>query len=213
MTLSTILLSGGTGLRLGAPIPKQYLTLNGKEIVRYSFEELLPFGEMVVVSAPEFRHFFEGNQVKFAEPGLRRQDSVYNGLQQCTGDWIIIHDAARPFIKSFDVEKLIEEAQIYGAACLATPLKYTLKEADNHGMVVKTPDRSRYWEIQTPQVIKRDILEAGFIKAHEENLSVTDDVSLAELMGYPVKLVLGSDNNIKITTQEDLSWARWKMSE
>lgn len=210
MKISVILLCGGKGVRLGSPIPKQYLPLAGKPIARYSFDQLSGYGEMIVVAHPEWRNLFNEEGVLFAEPGMRRQDSVYNGLQQASGDWILVHDAARPFATKEDIDKLLKEAFKVGAACLASPVKNTLKFADADLNVLHTPDRSTLWEIETPQVVRKDILLKGFEKAHRENLTVTDDVSLAELVLAPVKLVQGKHGNVKITTTHDFAWAEWQ---
>lgn len=200
--LSVILLAGGKGTRMQSDVPKQFLKLQDQPLALFSFDILKKWGDIVVVAPLEFRHLF--GPAKFALPGERRQDSVYNGLKETIHDLILIHDAARPFVKTDDIEKVIEDAKIYGAAALACPLKFTVKEADATGMVKKTCDRSHLWEIQTPQVIRRDILEKGFEMARLHDLTVTDDASLAELAGFPVKLTRGRSTNIKVTTPEDL---------
>jgi 2-C-methyl-D-erythritol 4-phosphate cytidylyltransferase len=214
MKTSVLLLAGGSGVRMQNPLPKQFLPLQNKAIALYSLEVLLQLAqvaEIIVVCAPDYRHFFAGMPVRFAPPGKQRQDSVYNGLQMVnpTSRWICTHDAARPFISPALVQTLFEAGEKVGAASLATPVKNTLKEVNVHKEVVCTADRSRIWEIQTPQLVKKEVLEAGFAYAQAQALTVTDDVSLAELIGHPVRLVLGSYQNIKITTPEDLLFAEW----
>ena len=203
--ISVILLSGGVGSRINSAIPKQYLPLKNKEIIHFSFEQLKRFDELVVVADPQYHSKFPG--AKLALPGKRRQDSVYNGLLQTTGDWILVHDGARPFINKEMIDRLIEEGQKGVAATLARPVPFTIKEADINRMVTKTLDRSQVWEIQTPQLVRRDILLKGFDLVHEKGIDVTDDVSIAELLGHPVKLVMGSPFNFKITSAEDLKIA------
>jgi len=210
MNLSIILLSGGKGKRIGGDTPKQYLPLCGKPIAHYSFTTLIDANvadEIIVVCDPSYQSLFPG--ATFAQPGKERQDSVYNGLQKVSSnsDLVLIHDIARPILREEELHAVIKQAKIHGAATLAMPLKFTIKEADEDQMVVKTLDRSKLYEIQTPQVLKKDLLIEGFKKAHEENALVTDDVSLAELISHPVKLVMGSYDNIKITTPEDLTFA------
>jgi 2-C-methyl-D-erythritol 4-phosphate cytidylyltransferase len=167
--------------------------------------------EIIVVCAPEYRHFFSGKPVRFAPPGDLRQDSVYNGLQIAdpSSDWICTHDAARPFITTALVKTLFEEGKKVEAASLAIPVKNTLKEINSVQEVARTLDRSCIWEIQTPQILTKSVMHAGFKYAHTHALTVTDDVSLAELIGQSVKLIDGSYQNIKITTPEDLSFAEW----
>jgi 2-C-methyl-D-erythritol 4-phosphate cytidylyltransferase len=214
MKTSAIFLAGGRGLRMGSLLPKQFLPLHGRAIALYSLEILLQLEEIeeiIVVCPEEHRHVFSGMPVRFAPPGEQRQDSVYNGLQmvQPRSEWICIHDSARPFITPSLVKTLFEEGKQAPASSLALPVKNTLKEINAQQDVARTVDRSCIWEIQTPQLLKKEVLERGFAYAHAHTLSVTDDVSLAELTGHRVKLVRGSYQNIKITTPEDLFFAEW----
>ncbi len=206
--ISVILVAGGIGSRMQAPQPKQFLPLHGKPIVRYSLDLFLSMpeiSEVILVCHPAYRHFFANDRVIFALPGERRQDSVYNGLQEVkNSDFVCIHDSARPNITIDNVREVIEAAKEHGAAALGMPIKFTIKESDADDFVVCTPDRSKIWEIQTPQVIRYDLLNEGF---KLEGLTVTDDVSLVEHLGRPVKLVKGSYSNLKITTKEDLAIA------
>lgn len=215
--MSVILLSGGTSLRMGSPLPKQYLRLHGKVIAKYSFDLFLNqtnAAELIVVCAPEYQHFFEIKTtpeipIKFALPGLRRQDSVFNGLQAIDPKipYVCIHDAARPFLSEQIIERTLDAAIEFGAATTAMPIKFTIKEADEKKIVKRTPDRASLWEIQTPQILRRELLETGFAYAIENQITVTDDVSLAELLSQPVKLIEGDERNIKITTPLDLKIA------
>lgn len=208
-----ILLAGGTGSRLQSTIPKQFLLLNGKPIIQYSldiFATLPQIKEIVIVCAPEHRHHFSTSDCKatitFALPGERRQDSVYHGLQalKTTPSLVCVHDAARPLITQDLVKRIAAAAQEHGAAVAAMPLKFTVKECNSTNQVARTPDRSLLWEIQTPQIMRTPLLRHGFEYAINNNITVTDDVSLLELIKIPVQLVQGSYRNIKITTPEDL---------
>jgi len=202
--LSLILLAGGSGSRMGSPTPKQFLPLQGKPIALHSFEIFRQAGieEIVIVCALEYRHLFDHDH--FALPGKERYDSVRNGLELCTKEWICVHDSARPFIDLAMIDRVYCAAQKTGAATLGMPMISTVKESCEKGIVKRTLDRSLIWEIQTPQVVRKDILWEGFAKG----VAVTDDVSLAEVAGYPVQIVEGSRSNLKITTQEDLIIAR-----
>lgn len=208
---AAILLAGGMGTRFGASIPKQFFPLHGKPLILYSLEVLQSISaisEIVIVCALEYRHFFP-RDCQFALPGSRRQDSVYSGLCELNSkaDYVCIHDGARPLVTQDIIERVLSAAYTYGAATAGMPLKFTVKEHDGDCFVVNTPNRAALWEIQTPQIIKRSWLEEGFEKIHQDNVTVTDDVSLVESLGYPVKLVEGSSSNIKITTSEDLLFA------
>lgn len=213
---TAILLAGGTGTRIGGPIPKQFMPLGGLPLALHSFKVFLAcpqIDEIVVVCPEAYQHLFStsGNDksVRFASPGNRRQDSVFNGLEKSisSSPLVCIHDGARPFINAGMVGKVLEEAHNCGAATVAVPLKFTVKEADSSGNVINTPDRSKLWEIQTPQVVSRALLRKGFDYALANGLTVTDDVSLVELIGGKVKLVEGSHTNIKLTVPSDIAFA------
>ena len=207
---SAILLAGGMGTRMKSATPKQFLAIDKRPLAIHSFEIFLQMpeiDEIIVVCLPDFRDIFtsiSSKHVLFALPGLRRQDSVFNGFQLSTHNLICIHDAARPFIDKDLVLRVLVAGSQYGAATAALPIKFTIKESDSDNFVTNTPDRNIIWEIQTPQVIHRDILEKGFTHAIENNLTVNDDVSLAELIGMPVKLISGSHSNLKVTVPTDL---------
>lgn len=209
-TIAVILLAGGHGTRMKSHVPKQFLPLKDKPVALYSYEifaTLPQVVELIVVCEEKYQSLFPfSHKLKFARPGNRRQDSVFNGFQTASSvDFICVHDSARPFLIRSDVEQLIAQASIHQAATLAVPVKYTIKESNDENLVVRTPKRSTLWEIQTPQIIKYSLLKKGFENAHQNQLEVSDDVSLVELIGQPVKLVQGSYSNFKITTSED--WA------
>ena len=191
---------------MGLPLPKPFLTLNGKPIAMHSYDLFAAFEcEIVVVANEEYRKFFPSNAI-FANPGHRRQDSVKNGLAKTTGSLICIHDAARPYLHRDDLLRLIETAEKTGACTLASPVTSTIKQAKSDGTVICTLPRESLFDIQTPQIIPRDQLEAGFAALGEK--TVTDDVSIIEEMGGTVTIVLGSPSNIKITYPSDLPHAK-----
>lgn len=213
---SVILLAGGVGRRMQTETPKQFLKLGDKPLIRHSFDLFLimpEIHEIVVVCAPEYRSFFssESKPIQFANPGLRRQDSVYNGLLATNKnhEMILIHDGARPFIEASVIQRALYAAQEWEAAATCMPISFTVKESNSHSFVCNTPDRTRLWEIQTPQAIKRKLLIKGFYNAIAHNLTVYDDVSLVELLGEKVKLVEGSHINFKITLPLDLTIANY----
>ncbi len=203
--ISVILLAAGSGKRMGMDTPKQYLPLGNKRVIDYSLDWAKSFDEVIVVAEKKYHSLFPFLIV--TEGGERRQDSVYKGLLLATKEYILVHDTARPFTRMDDIKKLIEEGKKAGAATLAWPIPYTLKEADSHANVIKTIDRSKLWEIQTPQFIRRDLLLKGYEKVHRDQLDVTDDVSIVETIGAPVKLVTGSPFNFKISTMDDYKMA------
>lgn len=215
--VSIILLAGGKGTRFGSLNPKQFILLKNKPLFQYSldlFSSLEDIFEIIVVIEEEYRHLVNIN-CKFAHPGKERQDSVFNGLQMVdkSSEFILIHDSARPLLKKEDVIKVINDAFIFGASTLAVPLKFTVKSSADGLLVEKTLPRHTLYEIQTPQVIQKELLEQGFEKIHKDNLSVTDDISLVELLNHPAKLTIGSYSNLKITTPEDLKQALYLIDE
>ncbi len=137
--------------------------------------------------------------------GRRRQDSVAAGLRrlnQC--DWVVIHDGARPLVTVDLIERGLEAARETGAAVAAVPVTDTIKLAGDDRIIQQTPPRHSLWAAQTPQVFRFDIITEAYRQAKAE---VTDDATLVEQLGYKVKLYMGSYNNIKITTPDDLALA------
>jgi len=227
-----VLLAGGTGSRMKANMPKQFMTLKGMPVLHHSldlFLNRLPefaskhglSGPPIVVLVmdpmyqPEYQPFvdkYEGRLV-FANPGVERQGSVENGVNKVaemageTCSYVAIHDSARPLVTVKEICDVVKDAKDCGAAVLGVPCKATIKESEDGKMILRTIPRARLWEVHTPQVIKIDTLQRGFAKVTAENLEVTDDVSIVEAMGEPVKLTKGEYTNLKITTPEDMNVA------
>ena len=137
--------------------------------------------------------------------GDRRQDSVAQGLSRLDHcHWVVIHDGARPLVTEDLIERGLETARETGAAAAALPVTDTIKIAGEHMVVEETPPRNKLWAIQTPQVFRSDIIREAFRGAKAE---VTDDASMVEQLGYKVRLYMGANDNIKITTPDDLALA------
>jgi 2-C-methyl-D-erythritol 4-phosphate cytidylyltransferase len=143
--------------------------------------------------------------VEVCPGGKRRQDSVRQGLSKLKGcEWVIVHDGARPFLTLDLIRDGLEAARATGAAVAAVPVKDTIKIINSDLVVRATLNRQELWAAQTPQVFRFDIIA----KAHKQvKDDVTDGASMVEKLGYKVKLYMGSYDNIKITTLEDLAWA------
>lgn len=217
-SVSVVLLAGGVGKRMGASIPKQYLELKGQPIATYSLEmfgQMQEVGEIVIVCDPSWKDVFEkrlGNlskhiKIKWALPGKERQDSVFNGLQQTaeSAELVAVHDSARPLATPEDVRKCMLDAMRVGAAVLGVPVKPTIKEVDAGMNVVKTLQRAKLWEVQTPQIIRPKLLKQGFELVKSKNLEVTDDVSIIEAMGRPVLLTPGKPSPLFLV-QRPCAW-------
>jgi len=138
--------------------------------------------------------------------GKERQDSVWNGLQAVSGDTelVLIHDGVRPFVTEEILNLSIDTAVEMGGCVAGVPAKDTIKVCNSENIAVDTPDRSTLWQIQTPQTFRKDLIVKAYAQAKAEGFIGTDDASLAEYSGYPVKVIMGSYRNIKITTREDL---------
>ena len=145
--------------------------------------------------------------------GRRRQDSVAAGLGQLDEcDWVVIHDGARPLVTVELIKNGLETAGETGAAVAAVPVADTIKVAGDDKIVRETPTRQNLWAVQTPQVFRFDIIIEAYRRA---NGDVTDDATLVEQAGYQVKLYMGSYDNIKVTTPDDLALAEllWRKYE
>lgn len=220
---SVVFLSGGNGTRMGEKTPKQYLALDQKPLALHSFEVFIAMPEVshyVVVCEEQYEQLYlssvaeKGIYLQFARPGARRQDSLFNGIQLLKDNPLVcIHDSARPFIHVELIREVVDSALVWEAAVLGVRVKSTIKMCDGAQVVVQTPNRECLWEMQTPQVIRLQLLKEGFAYVQNHHLTVTDDVSLVELIGKPVKVVEGSYSNIKITTPDDWSYAKLVMAK
>ena len=213
-----VIVAAGTGIRMNMGINKQFIKLEGKEIIAYTIEKFYNnsnIEDIVVVVKEDESEFFKKEildkynfkNVKIAYGGKERQDSVYNGLklldEKC--DVVLIHDGARPFVSDKIIDKSIEEAKEHKAIVVGVPVKDTIKVIDNDKNIVDTPNRSVLWAVQTPQTFDYNILIDAYKDAFKNKFYGTDDAMLVERIGYKVKMLEGSYNNIKITTQEDLN--------
>ena len=213
-----VVLAAGKGRRMGGPFHKQYMELAGRPILAHtlaSFDAAPSVDALILVSMEEeyikkeiLNRYPVGKAVFFVEGGEERQESVWNAICSIKGGEIaVIHDGVRPLTTVEVIEKCIAAARRYGASAAGMPVKDTIKETDENGFSVHTPDRSRLWLIQTPQAFRLPLLLEAHRKAREDQYLGTDDSSLVERLGHPVKLVEGGYSNIKITTPEDLEIA------
>lgn len=211
-SVAVILLAGGSGKRMGAPTPKQYLPLAGRPMALHSlaaFAGMAEVAQIVVVCDPAYRPLFADAlaalpgptpPLAWALPGAERQDSVCAGLAAAdpAASLVAVHDSARPVVSPADVRRCLADGAAVGAAVLGVPVKPTIKEVNDDGTVARTLERARLWEVQTPQVIRPALLRAGFEAAAAGGWAVTDDVSLIEGLGLPVRVTPGSYTNIKV---------------
>lgn len=212
-TVEAVIVAAGSSTRMG--MPKQFILLDGKPVILHTltaFERCDRIKNIVVVCREQDRtrlwELINAAGIRKVKDmvcgGDTRQQSVYNGVAVCKADYVAIHDGARPFITPETIERVVEAAEQYGAATAAARTKDTIKLADKNGMVVSTPERANLWNVQTPQIFRRDLYDRAWENAQQHNLDVTDDCQLVEALSLPVKLVECSYTNIKITTPEDV---------
>ena len=210
-----LVVAAGRGTRLGAPLPKQYLPLAGKPVLRYSLETLTshPGIEAVrVVFNPDDAASYEAaaRGLDLLPPvagGAARQDSVRLGLESLAAAppaRVLIHDAARPFLDRATIDRVLAALDEAPGAIPALPVKDTVKRGVS-GRVAETLDRSALWRAQTPQGFDYAAILAAHRAAQGSELS--DDAAVAERAGLAVRLVAGSEANFKVTTAEDLEQA------
>ena len=216
--ISVIVAAAGMSNRMGSKINKQFISINNKPILAHTlekFEKCKYVDEIIVVAKEEEIDYcrkeiikkYNFNKVsKIVRGGKERQDSVYNGILALNEkiDIVVSHDGARPFVKLENIIEGIKGAVEYGACVVGVPVKDTIKFVGNSEIVDKTPKRDMLWAAQTPQCFKKEILMEGYIKAIEDEFIGTDDSSFVERLGINVKMIMGSYENIKITTPEDL---------
>lgn len=213
-----IILAAGKGLRMGGDIPKQFLDLAGRPVLAHTltaFDNSPSIDSLVIVATDEsyirdqvLTSWPMKKPIHFALGGKERQHSVWNALKTIDNcDIVVIHDGVRPLITTEVIEESISAARLCGASAVGMPCKDTIKVVDDKGFSLRTPDRSRLWTIQTPQTFQLSLLKEAHEKAMEDGFLGTDDSSLVERMGHPVKLIQGGYYNIKITTPEDLELA------
>lgn len=231
--LGIVLPCAGSGSRVGAERPKQFLELGGRPVFHWSLQTFLAHprvSAVVLVVAPgeresmqatlgqSFRSDLDGGRLLLADGGSERWESVRNGVAELPGTcrMVAVHDVARPFVSRSDIDRIADAAAEAGCATLAVPSADTIKWADDSPssfgapLVARTIDRRRVWLTQTPQAFRREILEACYAALPlRPDLAPTDEASLAEAFGHPVRLVQGGSLLNKITTADDLEWARW----
>lgn len=230
-TTCAIVPAAGRGIRMGGGKPKQFLELFGKPILAHTLGALsrVPFLSSIFVIVPEdfiesagciARELIESAPAGSARPavfvvagGAERQDSVYNGLQRLPPGcgWVLIHDGVRPFASPELMSATLEGARATGACIAALRATDTVKRARG-GVVSETVPRDEIWLVQTPQVFRKDIILAAYEEAVRSGWSGTDDASFVERVGVAVSIVQGEKSNIKVTTPDDLEWARWFLS-
>lgn len=223
--VAAVVVAAGCGNRMEHRVPKQYLKIQGKPLFIYcleTFEHCKAISEVILVVQQDdvektgtILSEWGIHKVKcVVEGGRERQKSVRRGLEALSPciEIVLVHDGVRPFVALDRIEAVIDQAKKYGAAVLAIPVTDTIKEVKN-GSVIQTLRRDALWSVQTPQGFRVDWLRQAYDKADRDKFVGTDDASLVERLGYPVRIIPGIERNIKITSLQDLSIAEWIVKE
>lgn len=216
---TAIVLAGGKGKRMGSDIPKQYLKVDGKEVLFYSvdaFEQCEIIDSIIIVASGDYKQYCKDMVEQYhmtkvldvVDGGAERYDSVWSGLQMLNSDGVtFIHDGARPCVTDKIIRDCYEAAVNYKAAVAAVKVKDTIKQSDSDNFSDKTLDRTKLWQIQTPQVFDTMLVKQSYANMYlkGEFEGVTDDAMVVEKFGSKkVRLVESDYKNIKITTPEDM---------
>lgn len=218
--------AAGVGARMQADRPKQYLPLLGKTVIEHTLARFVRHpaiqGIVIALGAEDAYwaglDFNPGKAFYRAEGGAERSDSVLNALKVLQAharptDWVLVHDAARPCLHARDIDALIEACR--GDAVggiLATPVRDTMKRADDTQHIRRTEEREGLWHALTPQMFRLQDLTRALERALAEGVGVTDEASAMEYMGLHPRLVEGRGDNIKITRAQDLDLAEFFLS-
>ena len=221
---SAVVVAAGSGKRFGSEVPKQFLDLKGKPVLYYSMKVLCDsplIDEVILVTSEEWVDFCTEEIVKkygfdkvqaIVIGGEQRYDSVFAGLMSAdiSAEYILVQDGARPMLTEEILQRGYETVLRYNTAVAAVPATDTIKITDADGVVISTPDRRNTWHIQTPQIFGYQLLlNAYFALTEADKDGLTDDAMLIEKKtDVPVHLFAGARENIKITTPEDLEYAK-----
>lgn len=226
--IGAVVLAGGQGKRMQSKVQKQYMLLSGKPLIVYALDafEKSPVDKIVLVTGAGEEDYAQEtivNAYGFSKVsavvagGKERYHSVYEGLKQLEDcEYVLIHDGARPMVTEEIIERAIAGARQYCACVVGMPVKDTIKMADEDEFAEITPDRSRLWQVQTPQAFSYELVRAAYDEIMADpalQSGITDDAMVVESRtDCKVKLVKGSYENLKVTTPEDLLLAEALLS-
>jgi 2-C-methyl-D-erythritol 4-phosphate cytidylyltransferase len=213
--LTAIVPAAGIGSRMGAECPKQYLPLAGKTILEHTLTRLLshPAIHQVVVALAPGDQWFDtlaiaaDPRIQRVNGGAERAFSVLNALRVAQGEWVLVHDAARPCLTHGDLDILLATAMRCGGAILGSRVRDTMKRTDEAGNIIATVARDQLWHALTPQMFPTLLLQQALEQGLAQGATLTDEASAMEQAGFTVQMVEGRADNIKVTRPEDLALA------
>lgn len=218
MKYTAIITAGGTSSRFGGKTNKLLEKVHGKEILKYTVEAFLQasIDEIVICANSSIIEtvsdlFRDIANVKVVEGGKTRQESVRKGLEATDCDYVLIHDGARPMISPEIIKKLMVDVVEKRAISVMTKTVDTIKEVDEYGLIIRTIDRSKLYNTQTPQAFEYKTIKSVHETLKDE--SYTDDAGMMEYLGYDVFIQEGDYRNIKVTTKSDLALASIYLGE
>ena len=223
---TAVIVAGGKSSRMGKDVSKQWISLGGIPVIAHTvhaFDRAETVKDIILVirkDEEERYHDFAAKYnvkkpLRIVAGGETRQQSAKNGFLACaeTAKYVAFHDGARFLITPEEIDRVCKEAYIHDAATAAVRVQDTVKSATESGFIDQTLNRDNIWLAQTPQVFKTAVYHAAIAMAQKDDFTATDDCSLVEHIQHPVYLVECSKDNFKLTTRNDLIYAKAVLSE
>jgi 2-C-methyl-D-erythritol 4-phosphate cytidylyltransferase len=217
--VGVVIVAGGGGTRVGGSELKQFRWVAGKPALLHSLQTFMARSDVVSVvcvlpreyaaDPPPWIFQCDVDRLMISTGGRTRTESVYNGLEDLPDEAavVLIHDAARPLVGDETIDRVIASVREGQCAIAALPVVDTLKEVDEHSLIVRTVERDKLWRAQTPQGFPRMTIVQAHREAKAQRISATDDAALCERLGIPVAVVRGSERAMKITDESDFARA------
>jgi 2-C-methyl-D-erythritol 4-phosphate cytidylyltransferase len=215
--VGVVIVAAGTSSRTAGSELKQFRWVAGKPMLLHSVQRFMERADVAMVvcvlpkshagDPPPWLFQCDIERLLVSVGGRERGESVLNGLEDLPPEVkiVLVHDAARPMVDSDTIERVVAKAREGVGAVPALPATDTIKEVDESGAIVRTPDRTRLFHAQTPQGFPRAMIEEAYIRAKADRVRATDDAALCERIGARVVIVEGSATGMKVTTDEDFA--------
>jgi 2-C-methyl-D-erythritol 4-phosphate cytidylyltransferase len=215
--VGVVIVAAGSSTRTAGTELKQFRWVAGKPMLLHSVQRFMERDDVALVvcvlpkshagDPPPWLFQCDVDRLLVSVGGRERGESVLNGLEDMPPDVsiVLVHDAARPLVDADTIQRVIAKAREGVGAVPALPATDTIKEADESGAIVRTPDRTTLFHAQTPQGFPRAMIEEAYLRAKSDRVQATDDAALCERIGARVVIVEGSATGMKVTTDEDFA--------